>query len=223
MRRTCQSVRTASSSSGFSLIEVVVAVAIFAIGMVSVVGLFAPVARSVAASSDAEAAARVAEAVRTRLQSMPYADVLALLKASNSRGHDITDLDARIDYDLTRDPQLLFANRDGSKVGVYGDAIWLNPTTRRNWDGEKFFEVALIRNEAISPKSSTTTATDGTTATTVPDASAPMIAYSARVRWPAFFADTATTAVQVGSNPNATVRFDHSKKQVLFFAGSITR
>jgi len=65
MPRTCQSVRTVPSLSGFSLIEVVVAVAIFAIGMVSVVGLFAPVARSVAASSDAEAAARVAEAVRT--------------------------------------------------------------------------------------------------------------------------------------------------------------
>jgi len=207
----------------FSLIEVVVAVGIFAIAMVGVIGLFAPVARSVSDSSDAEVAARVADAVRAKLQSMPLATVAALLKNSSAAGHEITTDDSRIDYDLTKDPKLLFANRDGSKVGLYADAIWTNSATRRNWDGEKFFEIALIRNEPISPKAGTVTAADGTTTTVDPDATAMMLAYTARLRWPAFFADTATTAVQVGSNPTGSVRFDHSRKQVLFVSGTVNR
>jgi prepilin-type N-terminal cleavage/methylation domain-containing protein len=208
-----------ATGRAFSLIEVVVAIAIFAFGMVAILGLFAPVARSVSDSADAEAAARLADVVRTRLQSMPVADVIALFKNSTSQGHELTDADQRSDYDLTADPQLLFAARDGSKIGDYGNAIWTNPTTRRNWDGEKFFEIALIRNETISPKPGST----GATAEAEPDAVSPLLAYTVRVRWPAFFADTATTAVQVGANPNATVRFDHSRKKVLYFAGSILR
>lgn len=212
-----------AAGRGFSLIEVVVAVGIFAIAMVGVIGLFAPVARSVTNSSDAEVAARVADALRAKLQSMPLADVALLLKNSSAAGHEITTDDSRIDYDLTRDPKLLFASRDGAKIGLYADAIWINPTTRRNWDGEKFFEIALIRNEAISPKTASVTAADGTTTTVNPDDTAAVLAYTARLRWPAFFADSATTAVQVGSNPTGSVRFDHSRKQVLFVAGTITR
>lgn len=209
----------------FSLIEVVVAIGIFAFGMVAVLGLFTPVARSVSESADAEAAARLAEVLRTKLQAMPVTDVIALLKNTTTQvgaltpGHELSDADLRSDYDLAGDPQLLFAARDGSKIGSYGDPMWTNPTTRRNWDGEKFFEIALIRNEAISPKPGAATGASGAE----PDATAAVIAYTARVRWPAFFADTATTSVQVGANPNATVRFDHSSKKVLFFAGTITR
>lgn len=203
----------------FSLIEVVVAIAIFAFGMVAILGLFAPVARSVSESADAEAAARLADVIRTKLRSLPATEVIALFKNSTSQGHELVDADLRSDYDLTADPQLLFASRDGAKIGLYADPIWTNPTTRRNWDGEKFFEIALIRNEAISPKPGST----GAAADAEPDALAAMLAYTVRVRWPAFFADTSTTAVQVGANPNATVRFDHSRKQVLYFAGSILR
>lgn len=212
-----------AAGRAFSLIEVVVAVGIFAIAMVGVIGLFAPVARSVSDSSDAEVAARVADALRAKLQSMPLADVALLLKNSSAAGHEITTDDSRIDYDLTKDPKLLFASRDGTKIGLYADAIWVNPATRRNWDGEKFFEIALIRNEAVSPKASTVTSSAGTTTTVDPDATAAVLAYTARLRWPAFFADSATTAVQVGSNPAGSVRFDHSRKQVLFVAGTITR
>lgn len=211
------------AARAFSLIEVVVAVGIFAIAMVGVIGLFAPVARSVGNSADAEAAARVADALRAKLQSMPLAEVALLLKNSSAAGHEITTDDGRIDYDLTRDPKLLFANRDGSKIGPYADPIWINPTTRRNWDGEKFFEIALVRNETVSPKPGTVTNADGTTTTVDPDATAAVLAYTARLRWPAFFADSATTAVQVGSNPTGGVRFDHSRKQVLFVAGTVIR
>lgn len=209
----------------FTLVEVVVAVGVFAVGMVAVIGLFAPVARSVGGSADAEIAARVADALRTKLQLMPRADVIKLLKNTSTRGHELSDSDARIDYDLIRDTQLVFANHDGSKIGIYTDPIWVDPVTRRNSDRQKYFEIALIRNETISPKPSTSTDESGNEVTTDPDKDAMLIAYTARLRWPAFIPDPANTtgAIQVGSNPNATVRFDHSRKQVLFFAGAITR
>ena len=57
------------------------------------------------------------------------------------------------------------------------------------------------------------------------DATAAMVAFTMRVRWPAFLGSSSGTAVQVGANPNGggSVPFDHSKKQVLFFTGSILR
>ena len=215
--------QTTRAARAFSLIEVVVAVGVFALGMVAVVGLFAPVARSVGSTADADAAARVADAVRAKLQSMPFATVAGLLKQSTGSSHEITLADARVDYDLTRDPQLLFASRDGSKVGAYSDAIWVNGLTRRNWDGEKFFEIALIRNETVAPKAGTVSSSGGADVAVTPDESAPLLGYTARIRWPAFVADSPTTAVQVGSNPGGTVKFDHSRKQVLFFPGAVTR
>ena len=207
----------------FSLIEVVVAVGIFAVGMVAVIGLFAPVARSVGGASDAEAAARVAESLRIKLQGMPWDQVITLLKNTTATSHELSVADARIDYDISKDVQLLFANRDGTKIGRYGDPIWLNPGTRRHPDADKFFEIALIRNEAISPKPGTTTTAEGAAVTINPDATAALLAYTARLRWPAFIPDGAAGAIQVGSNPNATVRFDHSKKQVLHVSGAVTR
>ena len=207
----------------FSLIEVVVAIGIFALGMVAVMGLFTPVARSVSTSADAEVAARVADALRLKLQSLPLETVAALLKQSTSTGHQLADNDAKPDYDMTRDAQVLFASRDGAKIGGYADPIWLDPTTRRNSDREKFFEIALIRNETISPKPTSTTDASGATVTTQPDATAAMLAYTARLRFPAFVPDTGTGAIQIGANPSSGVRFDQSRKQVLYFAGSVLR
>jgi prepilin-type N-terminal cleavage/methylation domain-containing protein len=215
--------RPARLSRAFSLIEVVVAIGIFAVGMVAVLGLFTPIARSVSSSADAEVAARVADALRVKMQSLPFATVAGLLKESTSSGHQLAESDARSDYDITRDTQLLFANRDGSKIGLYTDAIWIDPATKRNSDREKFFEIALIRNEAISPKASNTTDADGAEVKTQPDTTAAMLAYTARLRWPAFISDGGTGAIQFGANPSGSVRFDHSKKQVLYIAGSITR
>src|SRR5262245_11752658 len=75
------SCRHAVARAAFSLIEVVAAVAVFALGMVAVIGLFAPVTKSVSASGDAEAAARVADAVRARLGALPFDTALALIQA----------------------------------------------------------------------------------------------------------------------------------------------
>lgn len=202
----------ASLREAFTLLEVVIAISVFAIGMIAVVGLLAPVARSVTSSSDAAAAARAADAVREKLRSMTIANVAPLLKNSTgARGHELTDLDARPDYDLTKDAQLLFASRDGSKIGTYSDPVWIDPTTKRASDRDKFFEIALIRNETLSPKSSATAATDF------------VLAYVARIRWPAFVADATGSVAQFGSNPTGAVKFDHGRKQVLFVAGAVTR
>ncbi|MSU65558.1 MAG: type II secretion system protein [Opitutus sp.] len=213
----------------FTLLEVVVAVGIFAIGMVAVVGLFVPVARSVGNSADAEAATNVSELLRTELSrrvatTHSFAPVAALLKISstgaNGRGgHQLTDADNNPNAtanDPRTDPKLLFASRDGSKIGSYADQIW------GGTDVDKFFEIALVRNETLSPLADVTADPPVN-----PDDSAAVLAYIARIRWPAFTPDATPTnqkrALPAGFNPSGAVRFDNSMKQVLFSAGAVSR
>ena len=206
----------------FSLLEVVVAVGVFAIGIVAILALFAPAAKSVSANAEAEAAAAVAQALAADLQRRvvpadadPFAAVTALLKKSIAGGHELTADNARADYDIARDPQLLFANRDGTKIGTFADTtVWGTPNSNR----EKFFEIALIRNETLSPP-----ADPAADPPVNPDAAAAFIAYTARIRWPAFVALSGAGAQQVGANPAGAVRFDHSSKLSLFVAGAVKR
>lgn len=211
-------------SAAFSLLEVVAAVGIFAIGMVAVIGMFAPVAKSVSSLADAEAATNVASLLTARLQGQSIALVGKLLKVSTGQNrHQLTDADNNPNSpaaDPRTDQQLIFASRDGAKIGLYNDPIW-GPT-----DVDKFFEIALIRNEVLSPP---TPAADpaATEPPANPDDTALFLAYTARIRWPAFVADATATnpkrALPAGFNPSGTVRFDNSLKQVLFFSGTITR
>jgi len=193
------------------------AVGIFAIGMVAVIGLFGPVAKSVGDVADAEAATHVAELLNVKLQTLesadlangaPFQSLAARLLVSTAKSHQLTLDDANPSYDIAADTtHLLFASYDGTKIGAYNDT-----KTWTNGDGEKFFEIALIRNETVSPNDP------------VLDAAAPLLAYVARVRWPAFVALAGSTAaVEVGSNPTGSVKFDYSQKRVLFFAGSVNR
>jgi hypothetical protein len=146
----------------------------------------------------------------------PFAAVTALLKKSSAAGgHELTADNARADYDIARDPQLLFANRDGTKIGTFADTtVWGTPNSNR----EKFFEIALIRNETLSPP-----ADPAADPPANPDATAAFIAYTARIRWPAFVALSGAGAQQVGANPAGAVRFDHSSKLSLFVAGAVKR
>ena len=102
----------------FTLLEVVVAIGIFAVGMVAVIGLFGPVAKSVGDLSDAEAATHVAELLSVQLQAQENVDLAAgsPFKSFAAR--------AKTDYDIATDAQLLFASRDGTKIGGYADPIW---------------------------------------------------------------------------------------------------
>lgn len=205
----------------FSLIEVVIAIGVFAVGMVAVVALFAPVARSVAGSSDALAAATVAERVRDELTRRAtvagsFAPVVALFKnATANGGHEVTTADnaSSAATDPRRDTRLLFASRDGSKIGGYTDtSVW---GTGQVNDAEKYFEITLIRLDALSPN------------TTAADAAASTISYTARIRWPAFVPDNAPAnarrALPAGFNATAAVVFDRSQLQAFHVAGSITR
>ena len=209
-------------SGAFSLLEVVVAITIFAVGMVAVIALFAPVARSVNEVSDAEAAAAVAEQLRGELSRRvvaagSFAPVTALMKNSTVTSHEVTTADnaAGAVSDPRTDVRLLFASRDGSKLAGYTDSVWIDPTTRQPSDLDKFFEITLIRNEALSPNNP------------VSDAAAMMLAYTVRIRWPAFVPDNAPTnprrALPAGFNPTAAVVFDRSKLQSLHVAGSVLR
>ncbi len=217
-----------SRSAAFSLLEVVAAIGIFAIGIVAVIGLFAPVAKSTGAVADAEAATNVAALLAAKLQGKPLVEVGALMKvATGTNRHQLTDADVANTAagDPRLDTQLLFASRDGSKIGAYGDSIWGTGATTT--DVDKFFEIALIRNETLSPPPTTVTADDGTVTTVNPDATAVYLAYTARVRWPAFLSDATPTntrrALPAGFNSTGTPRFDHSQQQVLFFPGTVTR
>lgn len=207
-------------ATAFTLLEVVAAVAVFAVGAVGIAAMMAPVARTVGTSSDLEAAARVVEALRVKLHTLPTAEVLALLKKSNgTTRHELTDADQRADYNPAADVQILYANRDGSKIGTYSSTVWF--ASGRNQDVEKYFEIALIRNEALSPLPSSPT--EELPVPPNPDDTAPMIAYVARLRWPAFIRQSATTAVQSADNAGGLVRYDHSMKQSLFVSGTIQR
>lgn len=193
---------------GFSLLEVVAAIGILAIGIVTVLGLFAPLTKSVTRNNETEAAAHVIDALIERLQSLPFDQVAGNLKTSA----EILADDARPDYnpnDTRRETKVFFASLAGDKMGQASDPVWTDPVTRRPSDREKFFEIALIRNATLSPAAN--------------DPAAPWLAFNVRVRWPAFLPTAGGAAVPVGFNSAATVPYDHSKQQVMFFSGSIRR
>ena len=210
-----------SVSRAFSLLEVVVAIGVFAIGMVAVIALFAPVAKSVAAVSDAEAAAVVGERLRDELarrtlNAQSLAPVIALLKNSTATSHEVTVADNApgASTDPRADVRLLFASRDASRLGAYADATTWGGAAPN--DADKFFEITLMRNDTLSPLAADT-------ATSPPI----MLGYTARIRWPAFVPDNTATnprrALPAGYNPTAAVAFDHSLQNVLHIAGAVSR
>ena len=170
---------------------------------------------SPAAGVTSEAAARVADAVRARLQGMTFDQALALIQEPADVRRNDGD-GAYNPNDGTKHPAVLFGKRSGD-VGIYdastGRNAWYDssvPTPQRLADSDKFFEIDLVRNETLTPKAA--------------DATAAMVAYTMRVRWPAFVMTSPTTAVQTGQNPaGGPVPFDHGRKQVLFFTGSLMR
>jgi type II secretory pathway pseudopilin PulG len=195
-------------SAAFSLIEVVAAVAIFSISMVALLGLYTPIAQSVTHSNEAEAAARLTDALLSRLQLLPFDDVTALLK-SNAQ---LQAQDARGNYNPNdgSDARVIFATV-GGEAGIYDSArkAWIDSTGRLMPDREKFFEIALVRNDTLSPLAS--------------DDVAAFVAFNCRVRWPVFRPNAAGGGIQVGANQAGSVTQDHSRQQVLFFSGAVSR
>ncbi|CAM2776833.1 hypothetical protein [Rariglobus hedericola] len=111
--------------SAFSLVEVVVAVGIFALAIVGVIGLLAPTSKSIADVADSDAASRVITVIQSQLQQAGFTTVKASLGGT-----------------------LFYASKDGSKVGLGS-----NPTLWTS-NQEKFFEFTLVRNDTLSPAAS---------------------------------------------------------------------
>ena len=111
---------------GFSLIEVVVAVGIFAIAIVSVIGLLGPINKTVGDVRDFDNASRVVAAVQGELQ----------------REAQRIGLETFATTYLNQ--SAIYASSDGQKVAAGGNtSVW-------DSDGEKFFAITLTRNTDLS-------------------------------------------------------------------------
>jgi type II secretory pathway pseudopilin PulG len=175
--------RIARGRNAFSLLEVVVALGIFAGGIVAVLGLFGSLVRSARADREAGAAAMVSDLLASRLRAMSFAEVAALLR-KNGGGVG----------DGFPDGNVFFANQASDKIGRSADAVWTGD------DREKFFEIALLRNEQLSPPAS--------------DDEAAWIAFTVRVRWPAYRLRPDGSAVRLNET---------GQVQVLLLSGSVRR
>lgn len=146
----------------FSLLEVVVAIGVFALGIVVVIGLLAPIGRAVANNSDAEAASNVADLLKSELMRRvrgadSFAPVTLLFKSADAWSRET-------DSNIQNDPQTLFADRAGTTIGSYDSPVWDAPEVAR------FYEITVVRNSSLSPAAN--------------DETAVMLAYTARLRWP---------------------------------------
>lgn len=152
-----------NNGAGFSLVEVVVAVGIFAVAVISVVGLLVPINNSVADLRDNEDASRLALVVQAQVQQLGFS---ALARS------DATP--AGLNYLNTNPAAGIFASRDGSKMGLGNNtSIWGNPVSNK----QKFFKVELSRNTTLSPDTSANDSTAGFLALTI------------KISWPAYNAN----------------------------------
>lgn len=161
---------SAMKRRGFSLVEVVVAIGIFAIAIVSIIGLLLPIRSSVTDVSDTDDASRIASVIQSRVQSLGFS---ALARGDASP--------AGQNYLNAAPAAGLFASRDGTKMGV-GDSTAVWGTGASNQD--KFFKVELIRNTTLSPDTSAN------------DTSAGFLAFTIKLTWPAYIGETTANAAQ---------------------------
>lgn len=178
----------------FSLIEVVVAIGVLAVGVTLVLALSAPVSRSISTTADSETALRVAERAMAHLRARPFQEVRALLKTESAFRAQLAEERAG-GYDPLGDAQVLFASADGTRLSAVGDS-----------EADKYFEVLLVRNESLSPVSG--------------DEHAALLAFTMRVRWPTQVL-AGGTVVRPGASSDG--RWDHSQKETLFVAAGVAR
>lgn len=161
----------------FSLVEVVVAVGIFAIAIAATIGLVATVTQSVTEVSEADDASRVATRLQTGLQ-----EELARWQRSVANGGENLSSQAAFNrlgtyLDGGSGPQgALYASRDGSKIAPANAPIWTS-------DSEKFFAISLSRLNDITPNNL-----------------GAVLAFTINLSWPAYLPDgTRASGAQQGS------------------------
>lgn len=184
--------RLRSYASAFSLVEVVVAVGIFALAIVAVIGLLAPLGSSVTDVRDGDDASRVATSIQAGLQ-----DEVNRLKQqdpANYWSNFATYLNGTT---------ILYASRDGAIVGKSDSEITVGPDQYNIWDADRngtlspdeemarFFEISLTRNTTLSPAGAAN------------DASAGYLAFNITLKWPGYIRESASQARPV-NDPSKT-------------------
>ncbi len=145
--------------TGFSLVEVVVSVGIFAVAIVGIIGLFAPTTKNVAAVGDSDGSTRAVAAIQS------------YLKESASTSTGFTDLQKALgdDSSTTGTGYIYYVTKEGSKV------VNINSDTNAAIiipDKDRFFEFSLVRNATLSPVADKDTAG--------------FLAFTINLRWPAY-------------------------------------
>lgn len=164
MSRPLHPMKSLNKIRAFSLVEVVVAVGVFAAVVVVVVGMLGPLSRSVTDVGEVDDASRLAATLQEGLQ-------------AEARRVGWTTFAGYLNGGTT-----LYANREGTRVGPGNVvAIWdvdNSGAVTTTDDGYKFFSITLNRNTALSPNA-------------VPnlDADAGYLAFTIRLAWPAYRPD----------------------------------
>lgn len=197
MKSSCPNFR--AKRGAFSLVEVVVAVGVFAIAIVSVIGILAGVGRSVSDVGDADKAARLVGVIQARLQAVAFDDIRQNLVDADDVSVDFPTYDPSAET-VVSNTRVFFASEDGSIVAPYAaTTVWGQNgaiTDKRERDGLKYFELTLIRNETLSDPAN--------------DSTAGFLAFNIRVRWPAFL-------------PNGQPLTDQTQKNTLIIPAAVTR
>ena len=134
-------------------------------------------------TADAATASTVADLVKGELVKSGLVAVASLLMTAG----EVQAQDEDPGYNPATDPRVLFASRTSGKTGAFGSTVW------NGQDGEKFFEIMLIRNDPLSPAAG--------------DAAAGYLAFILRVRWPAFLPNGVRPA---GNTQKGTLLFNES-------------
>jgi uncharacterized protein (TIGR02598 family) len=145
--------------TAFSLVEVVVAVGVFAIAVVAVIGMLVPINQGIANVQDGDDASRVAHVIQSELQKTPFASV----------------------QDFIDKGTILYANKTGSIVAPDTDLKWdVNGVGGITLDEQsaKFFQIKLELNAVLSPNGNNPALYTGG-----------FLAFTIVMRWPGYTGD----------------------------------
>ena len=171
---------------GFSLIEVVVALGVFSVAIVVVVGLLKPTVASVQNVVDSQAADRLADSVLAKVRAYGFTALTLGDESTNNQPLLITSA-ANLDTSISvTDPRLIFADRTGDVVGLAtgpDSGLWQNLSTTAPNDS-MYFEIMLVRNSTFSPPGASL------------DALAGGVAFTVHISWPAYLPGSTAGGLQ---------------------------
>lgn len=148
-------------AAAFTLVEVVVALGLFSVGIVVVLRLFTGVSGAIRLNGETEAGIHAAEVLLARLRGRPFGELAGDLLTAE----ELQRIDSTEEPGPSQDRRLFFADAAADRIGQSGGPLWLDH------EREKYFEIALVRDETLSPLAA--------------DELASCLAFTARIRWPA--------------------------------------